>query len=154
MVSVDIEKLKKLAQEAPRDRIRALFFGEEDLSTIVTTSEDELAAMYDVEQQHLRYIAATTPAVVLELIAEIERLEKTWRCYRCSFETASKEEAEAHFGDSDGEPAICVWWYSELEDAERLRAYQDLQEQLNGERDIYTAEAEERSPSKKKRLNS
>lgn len=48
-----------------------------------------------------------------------------WLCYTCGFETSDEAEAQAHFGDGDGSPAICRWWYEEADEATRLRAYQD-----------------------------
>lgn len=64
---------------------------------------------------------------------EIERLKGTWRCFNCGFESADKAVAEAHFGDGDGEAAICVDW-ARLSADDRLHAYQDSIVELNGER--------------------
>ena len=64
---------------------------------------------------------------------EIEALKKTYRCYHCGFESAKKEECEAHFGDGEGESAICVAW-SGMDESERLHDYQQIYLELESTR--------------------
>jgi len=57
-----------------------------------------------------------------------------WKCFHCSFETDNYDEAAAHFGGGDGDPALCVFWAS-MDDAERAHAYQQMVLELNGTRE-------------------
>lgn len=57
-----------------------------------------------------------------------------WRCFHCGFETSDYSEAESHFGDGDGDPALCILW-SSMDDAERSHEYQQMVLELNGTRD-------------------
>lgn len=49
------------------------------------------------------------------------------------FETGNTIEAGAHFGDGDGEPAICMMW-AELSSDERLQAFQQMVMERDAER--------------------
>lgn len=69
-----------------------------------------------------------------------------WLCFNCGFETSDEAEAEAHFGDGDGSPAICRWWYEEADEAIRLRAYQEEVVETAGARE---AEYQERLRAEK-----
>lgn len=64
-----------------------------------------------------------------------------WKCFHCSFETDNYDEAAAHFGDGDGDPALCVFWES-MNDAERVHEYQQMVLELNATRDELRAKCE------------
>lgn len=72
-----------------------------------------------------------------DLREQLETEKGTWRCFHCGFETASPAAAEAHFGERDDAEELtplCRWW-SKLSQEERAQQFQDLQQQLNAERD-------------------
>lgn len=69
-----------------------------------------------------------------ELKEQIATLKATYRCFNCGFETTDKAEARAHFGDGEGEEAVCIHWYG-MEDMEQATAYQEVLGELNQERD-------------------
>jgi len=99
-------------------------------------------------------------AELLSRLSRVEELQQqvaeiaTWQCFHCGFKTSDKAEAEAHFGDGDGESAICKYW-TELNAEERLGEFQSLVQELNGERDegiklLQRAEAAEAEAEKAK----
>lgn len=64
---------------------------------------------------------------------ELPGLRDYWRCFHCDFQTASKAEAEAHFGDRDDAEEfkpLCKWW-SRMDEGERREQFQSLISQLN-----------------------
>ena len=67
-------------------------------------------------------------------LAALEAEKKIWRCYSCGFETSDKSQAEAHFGEEEGEVSLCVEW-ANMDSSERVRAYQELTVELNETRE-------------------
>lgn len=68
---------------------------------------------------------------------EAAEMATRWICFHCGFETSDLREAEAHFGERDDAEEfrpLCRWW-SKLSQEDRADAFQDLQQQLNAERD-------------------
>ncbi len=67
----------------------------------------------------------------------LDKVNKTWRCFHCGFETCDPAEAEAHFGERDDPEEFtptCTWW-SKLTREERAQEIQDLQRQFTAEQD-------------------
>ena len=73
---------------------------------------------------------------------QIAALKATWKCFHCGFETTSRKEAEAHFGDGEGEPSMCIFWLA-MPDHERVHAYQELSVELENERADIQRQAKE-----------
>lgn len=62
--------------------------------------------------------------------------KRPWICFHCGFETSDETEAEAHFGERDDAEEFtptCQWW-KRIPDGERAQAYQQLLQELEGER--------------------
>ena len=85
----------------------------------------QIAALTDLLESHRQQYA--------DKCLEVITLKATWKCFHCGFETTDKAAAEAHFGDGEGESALCIFWYS-MEDADRAQAYQEVIGELNQER--------------------
>lgn len=62
--------------------------------------------------------------------------KRPWICFHCGFETTDETEAQAHFGERDDAEEFtptCQWW-KRIPDGERAQAYQQLLQELEGER--------------------
>ena len=87
------------------------------------------------------------PVTEQELLDDVSRLKNGWRCYHCDFFATTREEAEAHFGDGDEASEfvpLCKWW-TKSDEAERMRAYQEVVKDLAVERDFSSAMRAEKS---------
>ena len=95
---------------------------------------DHKAAMRDQDDH--------SKAMATDYEKQIAALKDTWKCFHCGFETTSRKEAEAHFGDGEGEPTMCIFWLT-MPDHERVHAYQELSVELENERADIQRQAKE-----------